>query len=80
MPTYPLQARRHEIEGTVVLRVHVGADGNAQEIRVQSSSGSSLLDAAAVDAVKRSAFRPAHAASGSAVDSWVAIPYRFVLQ
>ena len=78
--TYPEQARRQGIEGSVMLRVHILASGRARAVQVASSSGNGLLDAAAVDAATRSVYRPAQTASGQKVDSWVRIPYRFVLE
>lgn len=78
--TYPEQARRQGIEGVVMLRVHILASGRAGAVQVASSSGNGLLDAAAVDAATRSVYRPAQTASGQKVDSWVRIPYRFVLE
>ena len=79
-PEYPGAARRRNEEGTVHVRVRVLASGQAGEVRVQRSSGIPDLDAAAVAAVTRSTFRAARNAAGEPVDSWVMVPYRFVLQ
>lgn len=78
--TYPEQARRQGIEGAVMLRVRILASGRSGDVQVASSSGNALLDAAAVDAATRSVYRPAQTPSGQRVDSWVSIPYRFVLE
>lgn len=79
-PTYPKVAKRDGIEGTARVRFCVLADGTVEQVQVEESSGSTHLDAAAVDAVKRSKFRPAQTASGKSVDSCDTAPYRFVLE
>lgn len=78
-PTYPAMSRRLNEEGKVLLRVHVGADGNALEIEVKQSSGFPRLDAAARSAVSRWRFVPARRGS-EAVDAWVAVPIVFSLE
>jgi protein TonB len=57
-PKYPPQAIRRHIEGDVVLKVLVGADGKPEEITVEKSSGERLLDQAAIAAVKTWMFNP----------------------
>ena len=52
-PRYPRDAYRRGESGTVLLRVHVGADGEPRGIDLFASSGSRSLDRAAVDAVER---------------------------
>lgn len=57
---YPSAALRKEIEGTVGVRVTVGADGRVQSCSVSSSSGSGDLDSAACEGMQRYArFDPA---------------------
>ncbi|MCD4498602.1 energy transducer TonB [Chromobacterium vaccinii] len=58
-PAYPTVSREEGEEGTVRLRVHVSAQGLAQDVSVQSSSGFPRLDRAALAAVKRWRFIPA---------------------
>jgi protein TonB len=77
-PAYPRQAIARGIEGTVMLRVLIGPDGETIEIRTHRSSGAVLLDQAAVEAVRRWAFRPA-VVGGRAVPAWVEVPVRFRL-
>ena len=79
-PVYPLAARRYGMEGTVRVRLCVLPDGAVDQVQTTQSSGSPLLDAAAIEAVKRSTFRPAQTASGRRVRSCVLVPYRFVLE
>jgi len=55
-PTYPPEAGRARIEGTVVLLAVIGKDGRVQDVRVDS--GLPLLAQAAIDAVKQWLYRP----------------------
>jgi protein TonB len=58
-PEYPEEAIRRGWEGTVVLRLRITAMGIVEEVTVASGSGFSVLDEAAVAAVKVWRFRPA---------------------
>ncbi|CCE23233.1 energy transducer TonB [Methylotuvimicrobium alcaliphilum] len=78
-PVYPMYARRRGWEGTVVLRVHVGADGHTQRVTIQRSSGHDVLDESAMDAVKEWRFVPAKRGE-IAEASWVKIPIVFHLK
>jgi protein TonB len=55
-PTYPPEAGRARIEGTVVLLAVIGKDGTVRDVRVQS--GPPLLAQAAIDAVKQWRYKP----------------------
>ena len=55
-PTYPPEAGRARVEGTVVLMAVIGKDGSVQDVRVES--GLPLLAQAAIDAVKQWRYRP----------------------
>ncbi|QLF92682.1 energy transducer TonB [Pseudomonas sp. ABC1] len=77
-PEYPSLAQRRGWEGTVLLRVHVLANGRPSDIQVQQSSGRSVLDDAAVRAVKRWSFVPAKRGD-VAQDGWVTVPLDFRL-
>lgn len=77
-PVYPRQAIARGIEGTAVLRVLIGPDGETIEVRLHRSSGAALLDRAAKDAVERWAFRPA-VIGGRPMPAWVEVPVRFRL-
>ncbi|MDW8123587.1 MAG: TonB family protein [Geminicoccaceae bacterium] len=78
LPHYPAAARRRGIEGTVVLEVAVSPAGLPEEVVVARSSGSRLLDEAALEAVRRWRFRPARRA-GEPVAGRVAVPITFRL-
>ena len=77
-PRYPAAARRRGIEGEVLVRVAVALDGRAERVVILRSSGSALLDKAAVEALERWRFEPARAA-GQPVAATVEIPVTFRL-
>lgn len=77
-PRYPYQARRAYEEGIVLLRVLVSENGRARTVDLAQSSGSDLLDAAAVKTVRGWRFLPAQQA-GRAVEAWVLVPITFSL-
>jgi len=77
-PDYPLEALRRGLEGTVLLRVHVAADGRVAKVEVLDSSGHPILDAAAVRAVSSWQFAPA-TRGGRPVPAVVRQPVRFSL-
>ena len=55
-PTYPAEAGRARIEGTVVLLAVIGKDGTVRDVRVES--GLPVLAQAAIDAIKQWRYRP----------------------
>lgn len=78
-PTYPRSARRRGLQGRLVLRVSIGADGAAGEIEVIESSGHPVLDASARKAVAGWRFTPARR-QGAGVASLIDIPVSFRLR
>lgn len=50
---YPRAAERQQIEGTVGLRLTIGADGRVSECSISKSSGSSVLDDGACQSIRR---------------------------
>jgi protein TonB len=77
-PEYPAFSRRRGEQGRVLLRVQVGVDGNPRQVQVSTSSGSTRLDTAAVDTVRRWRFVPAKLGDES-VEAWVLVPIVFTL-
>ncbi len=76
--TYPYESLRRREQGTVMLRVLVGADGHPQQIEIDKSSGSRTLDNAARDAVKHWTFSPGlH--GGVPYAAWARVPINFTL-
>jgi len=77
-PAYPALARRHGYEGLVVLSVRVSRDGRPLSVSVKQSSGHSVLDEAALAAVRAWRFEPA-TLNGAPVEAEVEVPIRFKL-
>lgn len=78
-PHYPSVSRRLGEQGLVLLRVQVTADGAAESVELQTGSGSSRLDQAALEAVKKWQFVPANR-GGQPVSASVVVPVRFSLE
>lgn len=77
-PRYPDFAQQQGWEGTVVLNVHVLANGKPKAVEVKQSSGRKILDDSAIQAVKRWTFVPAKLGD-TTTDSWVEVPIDFRL-
>ncbi len=77
-PVYPPMARRMGEEGRVLLRVYVTPQGTAGEVKVHTSSGSTVFDDAAQAAVSKWRFVPARKGD-STVAAWVQVPIVFKL-
>ena len=77
-PIYTDEARQTKVQGTVTLRVLVGIDGTASEIRVIRSVGFGL-DERAAQTVRGWKFKPARDASQRAVPAWVTVEAVFRL-
>jgi periplasmic protein TonB len=77
-PDYPAEAIARNLEGTVLLRLHIAASGMVERVEVVTSSGHDVLDSAAVEAVSQWRARPAHRA-GIAVATVELLPVRFRL-
>lgn len=78
-PAYPAAARRSGDQGTVMLKVLVSPEGVPLLIELDQSSGSKLLDGAALDAVKNWQFVPARRGAEN-VEGWVRVPVVFKLE
>lgn len=76
-PTYPIDALRAGVEGTVMLRVLVDVDGSPLEVSVERSSGNRSLDnAARTQVLRRWKFQPA-TDGGHPVQAYGIIPIDF---
>jgi len=76
---YPSLLRSKRIEGQVLLRVRVEADGRPSEVVVRQGSGWRLLDEAAAQSARRCVFRPARRGQAE-FTSWVEYPVSFALR
>ncbi len=77
-PQYPKLALRMGIHGRVVLRVRVLASGHVGEVEIKQSSGTELLDEAALTAVRGWTFAPAKRGN-TPIDAWSQVPIDFKL-
>lgn len=75
-PPYPRLSRQLGEEGTALLKVQVGPDGLALQVKLMSSTGYSRLDAAAEATVAQWRFVAA-TRNGQAITSWVLVPIKF---
>lgn len=79
-PDYPPTSRRLGEEGSVVLQVYVDAEGKVTEAKVQTSSGFSRLDEAALNHAKRAwRFTPA-SEDGKPVATWHSVKVTFKIE
>lgn len=73
-PEYPQSALRHQVQGTVMLEIRLDDSGAISSVSIQKSSGSTALDDAAMDTVKRRwHFPPGH-------PGWLISPIVFKLE
>ena len=79
-PFYPEIAKENELEGTVHVQFFVDIKGNVSEVSILKSTAPSGvgLDEAAVEAVKRSKWKPAQQRDKK-VGVWLTIPVTFTL-
>ena len=78
-PLYPQAARREGWEGTVVLRITIGAGGDVENVTTQTSSGFPALDESAAQSVKTWRFDPAKDGEFP-ISTAVDLPIRFDLE
>lgn len=77
-PVYPEQAKNDGIQGDILTKVLVGADGRIEQVLIQESSSFDILDNAALEAVQAATFKPARH-EGNPVKVWISIPIQFKL-
>jgi len=77
-PSYPALSRRLGEQGRVLMRVLVSVSGEAETVTIESSSGSSRLDQAAMEAVKKWQFIPAKK-NKQPISAYVLVPIKFSL-
>jgi TonB family protein len=69
---YPFLARKKKIEGTVITEFTISSRGNPEDIKIKESSGSEILDSAAIKIITKAAPFPK-------VNSKIVIPITFKL-
>ncbi len=77
-PQYTDEARQAKLQGRVILRVLVGADGRASQIRIVQGIGLGL-DERAEQAIRGWKFVPAHDGAGRAAPAWITVEAVFRL-
>ena len=78
-PPYPPMSKRLNEQGTVVMRVLIGADGQPQKAEIRKSSGFERLDRSAAETVMKWRYVPGKRA-GIAEAMWFNVPINFVLE
>jgi protein TonB len=77
-PSYPPAALKRGLQGKVLLRVHVLANGHPDKVDVLKTSGADILDEAATNKVATWEFEPARRGK-TPIDGWVNVPITFKL-
>lgn len=75
--SYPEEARAAGHHGTVQVTVTIAPSGAIADVAVTATSKSPLLDAAALDAARRSTFRPAVGPGGEPTGGMLTLDYAF---
>jgi TonB family protein len=57
-PEYPLEARRHHMEGRGVFAMHIRPNGTVASVEIVKSTGYAVLDGAAISALRQWRFHP----------------------
>ncbi len=78
-PKYPEIAQEAGIEGTVIVQVFVDKKGRVKETSILKGIPNTGLDEAAIEAIRRTRFRPAKQRE-RAVGVWISIPVNFRLK
>jgi protein TonB len=80
-PSYPQSARQAGIEGTVLVKIEILANGRSGNITVSRSSGNEILDETALSTIEQWRFVPAKDRnSGQAIACYTTIPISFRLR
>jgi len=73
---YPAHLWRDNIEGEVILRIHITAAGTVDSVEMERSSDNEELDDIALRGAKQLQFHPARQGDEN-VDVWAMLPVRF---
>ena len=77
-PDYPMQARRSNEQGVVLVQLTISTQGRVVQARVKASSGYRRLDQAALESVRHWLFAPARRGT-RAIEYSIDAPIRFEL-
>jgi protein TonB len=78
-PPYPPFAKKHNLQGTPIVRVLVSPEGQPKSVELEKTSGVRILDDAAVEAVKHWTFVPARRGN-TRIEAPVNVPILFHLK
>ncbi len=79
-PIYPSRSIELGQQGTVIIRALISANGGqVQKVAIHKSSGFSMLDNSALDAVKDWKFKP-FTSKSVPISGWVMVPVKFVIR
>jgi len=78
-PSYPPAARRRGVEGVVMVRLVLSGQGEVVKAEVKETSGSQLLDEAALSALRQWRFNPGKGAE-ACTEFTLLVPVRFTLK
>ena len=74
---YPEMARKQRLTGTVIVSIEIRSDGTIDDVQIEQSSGTAMLDQAAVQSVRRASPTPPFPGGVQAKSRKVTIPYRY---
>ena len=77
-PVYPAEAAKHNIEGRVRLKFLISNEGNVNKVVITETSGSQILDSAAIDYINNLKFSPA-IENGVSRNIWMSIVLRYLV-
>ncbi|WP_051293875.1 TonB family protein [Pseudoduganella violaceinigra] len=78
-PEWPRESLRNEETGTVSLSMLIGTNGKVKDAKLLASSGSSLLDEAAMAGLRTCTFKPG-TEGGQAIESWQKMQYVWTIE
>jgi len=78
-PVYPYEAIKNRIEGNVGVKLFITAEGDISRALVTKSSGSAILDSAAIDYVRKLKFIPAQV-NGKDQNIWMNMLFKYYIE
>ena len=77
-PVYPAEAVKNNIEGRVQLKFLVSKEGDVNKVVIEKTSGSEILDSAAIDYINKLKFIPAKE-NGLPRNIWMSMVLRYLV-
>ncbi len=78
-PKYPYLAKKRRWQGQVLLLISLDEQGNIINIKIEQSSGFTLLDKTAIKTIRQWQFEPAYA-QNKAIRSQLRVPIKYQLR